>query len=99
VSGEQYQRLLPHNTTVCIIHVVHFIEHRELEITEAICAAVQHAPQNLSGHDQTPALRIHRHVTGQQAGIEASGAEIAVLLVANRLDRARIHTLCRSGPG
>lgn len=59
--------LLPDHATLDIIDIVHLIEHDPLDVADDIGALVQHAAQDLGGHDQARGLRLDAHIPGQQA--------------------------------
>ena len=92
-AGQQNQGLLPHDAPLRVIHVVHLVKHHVLKVTQRVAAPVQHGAQHLGGHDEAGCGRVQCHVTGEEAGVETSGAEVAVLLVADRLDGAGINRL------
>lgn len=50
VLGQHDNDLLPHNTTLGIVHVVHLVKNDKLDIADEVRSLVEHATQNLGGH-------------------------------------------------
>lgn len=50
-----------------IVDIVHFVKDDKLHIPNQIGSFIQHAPQNLSRHDQTVGFRVNLHVPCQNA--------------------------------
>ena len=79
-----------------VINVVDFIEYDKFDVTNKICSFVQHAAQNLRGHNEAIGFWIDLDVSRQYAyrGGAKRLLEVAVLLVRERLDRRSVD-----GPG
>lgn len=79
-----------------VVHVVHLIENDKLDVPDEVCALVEHAAQDLRGHDEAIRLRVDLDVAGEDADRSGSKGrlEVAVFLVGQRLDRRSID-----GPG
>ena len=79
-----------------VVDIMHFVEDDELDIPYQVRALVEHAAQNLRGHDEAVGFWIDLDVSRQYAyrGGAKRLLEVAVLLVRERLDRRSVD-----GPG
>jgi hypothetical protein len=94
---------LPDDTTLRIVHVMHFIEDNEFDVSDQIGTTVEHASKNFRCHDQTACLRSDLNVTSQDTDIVELVAEVSELLIAQGLDGRRVdgfrHVFRRKGDG
>jgi hypothetical protein len=81
-------------THLGIIDIVDFIKDDELDISDEIGSFVQHAPENLRGHDQTWGFRVNLYVacensnSGRCGGGAGEGRfEVAEFLIREGFDR------------
>lgn len=72
---------------------MHFVKDHPLDVLDGVRASVEHGAQDLRGHDEAVGVRVHAHVTGDEADICLAEplSEVAVLLVAEGLDRRRVN--------
>ena len=69
---EHNDHFLPHHPSLRIVHVVHLVEDDPLYVSDGVAAAIQHAAQDLSGHNQTVCLWVHTHVPRYQSHLRVS---------------------------
>ena len=84
------QALLPNRAAVLVVDEVDLVEDHEVEIVEAFRILEHRVAEDLGRHDHERRVGIEREVTGHQADAHSVVLEVAVLLVAQRLDRARV---------
>lgn len=73
---------------------MNFIKYDPSNFLENFRATVEHATENLSGHDEAGGVGRERDVTGHEADVTELTAELAVFLVAEGFERGRVdHAL------
>jgi hypothetical protein len=65
---------------------MHLVEDDPLNIAHNVAPAVQHAAQDLGGHNEAGGVGVDGHVPGHEAHVSELLLEVAELLVAQRLD-------------
>ncbi len=87
--------LFPDGASEAVGEIVHLVHHDVAETAQRVRAAVEHVAQHLGGHDDDGRLAIDRVIPGEQADVVLAVArdEVAVLLVAQRLDRRCVEAL------
>lgn len=87
--------LFPNRTAGAVGQVVHLVHHHIRQAEQRVRTGVQHVAQHLGGHHHDRRLGVDRVVPGQQADVLTAvpADEIAVLLVAERLDRGGVEAL------
>jgi hypothetical protein len=93
--------LLPDPAPLAILEIVDLVEHDHPDILEVRAIGIHHVAQHLGGHHHDRGGAVDRVVTGQQAhGVVAmSPAEVAELLVGQRLERSGVDGAPAHGPG
>ena len=69
--SEGVGHLLPHDAPLGVVDVVHLVEDDPLDVADDVGALVQHAAQDLGGHDEAGRLRLDARVAGQQPHLGA----------------------------
>lgn len=64
-------RLLPDHPALGVVHVVHLVKDDPLDVADDVRAAVEHAAEDLGGHDQAGGFGADGHVAREQAHVEA----------------------------
>ena len=93
VRREVDDDLLPHRAAVGVLQEVHLVEHDETEVVERRRAGVDHVAQHLGRHHDDRGVAVDGVVAGQQADPAGAVAlaEVAELLVGERLQRCRVE--------
>ena len=89
--GEKNDGLLPHHAALLVAHVVNLIVDHPGYFAENVAAAVQHASQNLRRHHQHRRVGVDRDISSHEAHVGELLLQIAVLLVAQRLDGGGVN--------
>ena len=66
---QQYDGLFPDNSSALVPHVVNLIIDYPSNLSHNFTATVQHAPQDLSCHDQTCCCRVDSDVACHKANV------------------------------
>mmetsp|Transcript_150019 Transcript_150019/g.482134 ORF Transcript_150019/g.482134 Transcript_150019/m.482134 type:complete len:328 (+) Transcript_150019:2680-3663(+) len=94
LGRQQDDDLLPHHAAICVVDVVDLVEDHPLHAVEALVAPIEHGSQDLRGHDDDTGVRVHRHISRDDAdsahALETL-TELAELLVGQGLDRRGIN--------
>ena len=85
MSRKHDDHLLPDNTSLSIVDVVHLIEDHPFDIADEVRTAIQHRSQNLGGHYETGRVRLNADISRQEADIKLL-AKIPEFLVGDGLD-------------
>mmetsp|Transcript_16843 Transcript_16843/g.64133 ORF Transcript_16843/g.64133 Transcript_16843/m.64133 type:complete len:565 (-) Transcript_16843:922-2616(-) len=92
VGREHDDHFFPDDASLAVVDVVHLVEDDPLQVAHKICPAIQHASQDLRRHHHARRVRVDTDVARHDAHVVAvPRPEIAVLLVAQRLDRRSVH--------
>ena len=99
--GQVQDHLLPHRAAHPVGQEVHLVHHHVGQSPQGLRARVEHVAQHLGGHHHHRGVAVDRLVAGQQADPFGAVAlhQIAVLLIAERLDRGGVETLLPGGQG
>ena len=98
-------RFFPHGAALGIIHVVALVEHHRLHALQRVISRigfrVEHVAEDLGGHHHHLGLPVEAHITGEQPHPLGAKllAEIAQLLVGERLQRRGVKNLLAMGQG
>ena len=74
------------------------VEYDPLDISDNICPAVEHAPENLSRHYEARGVRIHRNISGNKPHIVELLFKISVLLIGQGFDRRSVNCASYMSP-
>lgn len=88
--GQENYTLLPHNSSLTILHVMNLIKYNPSNLLDHLGTPVEHGPEDLGRHDQACGIRLERHITRHQPDICELLAELPVLLVAQGLERGGV---------
>ncbi|GIX63248.1 uncharacterized protein BcabD6B2_26830 [Babesia caballi] len=88
---DQDDGLLPDDAPLGVAHVVHLVEDHPLHLLHDFAPPVEHRPEDLRRHHHDGGVRVERHVPRHEPDVHELVAQVAVLLVAQRLDRARVY--------
>jgi hypothetical protein len=93
--------LLPHRAAGGVLEVVDLVEHHVAQAGQRGRLRVDHVAQHLGGHHHHRGLAVDRVVAGEQADVVVAErpAEVAELLVRQRLQGRRVEDLAALGPG
>lgn len=77
---------------LCIVYIMHFIENNKFNISNQVCAFIEHASKNFSRHDQATCFWVDLNVARQNADriTTESLLEVPEFLVRQSLDRGSI---------
>ncbi len=80
---------------------MNFVHHNVRQSVNGGGAFIEHVPKDLGGHDNHRRIPVDHTVAGQQANVvvAVSFAQVAVLLVAERLDRGCVESAGATGEG
>ena len=98
--GQVQDDLLPHRAAHPVGQEVHLVHHDVRKSVQRIRTRVEHVAQHLGGHHHHRRVAVDRLVAGQQPdALRAVAAhQVAVLLVAQRLDRRGVEALSARPP-
>ncbi len=84
--------LFPHRTPESVSQVVDLVKNDDAEVVEIAGVRVDHVAQHLGGHHHDVRMWVDGGVARQQAHLVGTivGAQVAELLVAERLDGGRV---------
>jgi hypothetical protein len=91
--GEVQDDLLPHRTAHPVGQEMHLVHHDIGQRTQRLRPGVQHVAQHLGGHHHHRGVAVDGLVAGEQADPlgTVTAHQVAVLLVAQRLDRRGVE--------
>ena len=96
---EREDDLLPHDPAGAVPQVVDLVHDHAVEIMKRRRAAVDHVAQHLGGHHHDGRVRVDRVVACEQADVLGTEplAELAELLIGQRLDRRGVEAASSTG--
>jgi hypothetical protein len=92
VLGAEDDRFLPCRTALWVSEVVNFVEDHALDAVEFPRRLEQHVAQDFGRHHHDRGVWVLGDVSGQETDVvPVDRSQVAELLIAERLDRRRVH--------
>eukprot|EP00968_Pinguiococcus_pyrenoidosus_P024580 scaffold4850_cov213-Pinguiococcus_pyrenoidosus.AAC.14 len=88
---QQDDAFLPDDPARFVPHVVHFVVDHPGHFAHELGAAIEHASQDLRGHDEALRIRVDADIACHEPDVLELRLHVPELLVAQRLDRRRVH--------